>query len=358
MKHPVPERHEPRAQRWWPAAVVAVAVAVTAVAVAVIAPDDTPSAAAGGTGVPTEPSDPSAAVDVSTTAPTPAAGPLGSLVVREGGAATATGVIVQPPGLPAMLCAPLPVAAVATVLRPGAGKSAPACSPLAVALDVDVRSLPRWTGRDGAGFTDGAVTVHGVWRDGELVVDSATAAADAPWPSTGEAWQVPCAAPDGGWVGGDAGGLDPGLVETAEPALAAELAAHPDRYHANWIAYPDGDPFAPGAPTGDFGHPLVEHTVMVVSTVEDPSTVHAHLAAVYPGNLCVTRVAHSTTDLDAIVARLGDAGESWVLDAHSLYAAVANSVFLELPVLDDAAVARIGADAAVLHVRPLVQPAG
>jgi len=345
----------PSGRRWWPAVAVLV-VAVTAVVFVLVAPQDGP-AVAGLTRAPSTALSPSGD-ELTAGAPGPRtaeAGPLGSLVTHEGDAVTATGMVVKPSGRPPAICTTLPTAALATVLRPGAEQDAPACSPLSVALDVGVESLPGWTEQDGVGFTDSAVTVNGVWRDGKLVVASATAGAVTPWPEPGDAWRVPCAPPAGGWAAGDAAGADAALLDTFETALAAELAAHPDRYHANWYDYPDGDPFGPGAPMGDFGRALPEHVVMVVSTVQEPSVVREHLATLYPGNLCVTRVDNSRADLDAVVQRLEVPDGSWIVDAHSLYAAVANSVFLELPVLDAAAAARIGDDAALLQVRPLVR---
>lgn len=71
----------------------------------------------------------------------------------------------------------------------------------------------------------------------------------------------------------------------------------------------------------------------------------------------MTRVDFSTAQLDAVVARLAVPDGSWLLDAHSLYQSTTNRVLLELPVLDPAAVERIGADASMVEVWPLVRPA-
>lgn len=352
--------------RWRPALVATLVVAVAASVFALTSPPDDLPAAESPRAPTTEPG-PSgdksiAANDEPSTAGSPdpttsEPGHFGELITRDGDAVTATGTVVRSGDDPPAICTPQPIAAaLAVVARPSAEPYAPACSPLSVPLEVDVWSLPGWTQQDGVGYTASIVTVNGVWRDGTLLVASATAAEAAPGPELGDAWQVPCVPPDGGWAAGDSAGADPELLPTFESALAAEVVAHPDRYHANWYGYPDGDPFAPDAPKGDFGRALPEHVVMVVSTVQEPSEVCEQLAALYPGNLCVTQVDHSSADLDAVVERLEVADGSWVLDAHSLYAAVANTLFLELPVLDDAAVARIGADATMVEVFPLVRP--
>lgn len=109
------------------------------------------------------------------------------------------------------------------------------------------------------------------------------------------------------------------------------------------------------APIGALGEPAWKHSVMIVSTVDDPSAVHAHLATLFPGNLCVTQVGHSLAELTHVVARLAGP-DGWDLDADSLDALLANRVLVELPVLDEAAVARIGADTAMVEAWPMVRP--
>lgn len=111
---------------------------------------------------------------------------------------------------------------------------------------------------------------------------------------------MPCAPPAGGWAAGDgmlSEGMDPVTYEKTLAAFADELTAHPERYHGDWTGYPDGDPFAPGAPRTELGEPAPEHRLRVISTVDEPAEVHAHLPTLFPGNLCVTRVDHSVADL-------------------------------------------------------------
>lgn len=140
-------------------------------------------------------------------------------------------------------------------------------------------------------------------------------------------------------------------------ALDTELVGHPDRYHGNRVGYPDGDPNAPEAPRNDTGAPIPAHEVMIVSTVDEPTDVQAHLATIYPGNLCVTQVDRSAGELVAVVERLAVPDGSWAPDADSLYSLLSNLVQLELPVLDAAAATRIGADAELVEVWSLVRPA-
>lgn len=114
-------------------------------------------------------------------------------------------------------------------------------------------------------------------------------------------------------------------------ALDTELVGHPDRYHGNRVGYPDGDPNAPEAPRNDTGAPIPAHEVMIVSTVDEPTDVQAHLATIYPGNLCVTQVDRSAGELVAVVERLAVPDGSWAPDADSLYSLLSNLVQLELP---------------------------
>ena len=277
---------------------------------------------------------------------------LKGLIVREGDAVSAAGIVVDGPGDP-LLCRTNPMVTIAH--WPGE-ELPPSCSTLAVPLTgIEEIELPVWIERHGVRFTDGGVVVTGTWQDGALAVD-AVAVAD-PAPSGLERWEVPCAPPTGGWAGWD--GLPPNqpfeYFEAVAAALAGVIDTQPERFHANWIGYPDGNP--DDAPTNDMGEPQFEHTVMIVSTVDDPSEVQAELATVYPGNLCVVQVEHSLADLAAVVGRLAVADGSWVLDEHSLDASVDNKVQLALPVLDERAAARIGADADLVEVSPLLRRA-
>ena len=280
-------------------------------------------------------------------------GELEPLVVREGDEVQAVGMIVDGPG-DALLCRTNPVPAVAYV--PGT-EPPPTCSALAVPLaGTEDLTLPAWTERDDVWFTAATVVVNGTWGDGAIVV---TQVDEAPLPDDDLDdgwWEVPCAPPAGGWGPGDGMPTDvpPEQQEAAMVPFWTEMEAHPERYHMRWTAYPEGDPMK--APTNDMGEPQFEHTVMMVSTVDDPAEVHAALAAIYPGNLCVMQVQHSLAELETVVERLASEDDGWALNSSSLGASADNRATLELPVLDEEGVTRTGDDADLLEVRPLVRP--
>lgn len=285
------------------------------------------------------------------------AGPLAALTVHDGDSVTAVGVIVEEPGEARQVCTLGPSD---LMIFPPGEEPPYACSPLAVPITGgEGIELPSWIERDGVWFTQTSVTVEGVWRDGAIDIDSVAEAADGAdaQPLDEDFWRVPCEAPAGGWADGDGRSMDdPAEYERVGAALSEELTAHPELYFGQWIGYPDGDPMASGAPMTDMGEPIIGHQVMIVSTVDDVTTTQARLAAMYPGNLCVTRAEHSTAEFDALAQQLAAYDDSWQADAHSLQSSTANRLQLTLPVLDEAAVAEIGADAALVEVRSLVRP--
>lgn len=103
---------------------------------------------------------------------------------------------------------------------------------------------------------------------------------------------VPCQPPAGGWGPGDGG--PPGDF-TAFNALAEHVRGNPDRFTDVWVGYPDG------VPTSDA---TAARMVYVVGTTGDVDQARAELAALYPGNLCVHKVAHSAAELTAIANQL------------------------------------------------------
>lgn len=350
---------------WWRLGLIATsiaAVAIGAVAVTGSGPEPDPSGAPGASTAPTSPTatpDEEPAPRRSAAASVAAENlPFGDQVVHEGDAVTAAGIVVKEPGAPTLLCRTLPRVAIAYA----AGEEPPpGCSSLAVRLSgADESALPGWTERDGVWFTEETVTVAGEWRDAALAVGSVTVGG-SPWgPELADSWQVPCAPPTGGWVDGDgvlSAGVEPEAYEAIMVALDAELTAHPDRYHGNWVGYPDGDPVDSDPPYGEIGEPMPAREVMIVSTVDDPAATQAGLETVFPGNLCVIQVERSALELEAVAGRFSLADDSWTLDADSLRSLVSNRVLLELPVLDEAAATRIGADAELVEVWSLVRPA-
>ncbi len=354
----MPEERSARSSRWWRPVLVAVGVASIASGTIWLAsradeppsaPPSAPRADAQTTSAPrqavtTHPNDSTHGDDTTS--------PLAELLVEPGDAVQANGVVIEgPDGL--QLCETLPEPLIA---YPPGQDPPPTCSSMAVRLfGVDGPDLPGWTVRDGVGFSRFPGVVQGTWSTEGILFDRVVADGSADEPSERDSWVVPCPPPAAGW-GVDRGYTDLAVEEAEIAAVDAMIEHEPDRFHSLWIGYPDGDPFGPSALADEFGAPMITHMVLLVSTVEDPSIVQAELAEIYTGNLCVVRVERSLAELEEVVDRLATEDGSWRLDADGLDQSVQNRALLELPVLDAAAIERIGADAELLEVDPLVRP--
>jgi hypothetical protein len=256
--------------------------------------------------------------------PAPSATDLGDEVVRDGDSVTAGGKIVQLPGDTPRLCFYLGVTTGSMSQPVDAG-----CHPLRVPVDgVDLERLPGWTERGGGGMS-GYLEVKGTWAEGTLVVRDVSAAI-APRPFVIPP-APPCEAPPGGWPGRPSA-EDAVEAEASSLRLTDEVDANPALYSGIWVADLEG-----AAP-------------IVVGTVGKVEEVRERLAEIFPYNMCVVKVDYSAAQLQPVADRLAQSDGSWWTDVDPATA----RVLVDLPVLDEEAVSRIGADADKVTVRPLV----
>ncbi|MFI5932294.1 hypothetical protein [Actinoplanes sp. NPDC051494] len=183
-----------------------------------------------------------------------------ALILRDGAAVEATGMIQIDDAGGARFCAPAP--------EPIGGGFA-ACEYAVRLTGIDLRP--------------GSARVRGIWRDGALAATAllppGAGVIPPPEPESG----LPCAAPRGGWAPPAAGG--DGLAELDDYVERV----HPEQFRRPWVTYPGGI------------------QVMVVETVaEDPSRAEAALRSRVPGNLCVVSRpgSPSVADQNAVGAAL------------------------------------------------------
>jgi hypothetical protein len=222
--------------------------------------------------------------------------PMADLVVRDGDLVRGFGMVVAEPGKPVRFCAPDADASIGGPELPDADAApvAPAC-PGVTLTGADLGRLTDREEHDGT--VSGAAWVEGRYHAGTVAVTRQTPvspAAPAPDPLGGPLPPPPCAAPDAGWQPGQ---LDDGAVGT----LDSYLEAHPDQYGGDEISYPDGEPSPSDDPEPPPGPGPTQ--VLVVGSVLDQARAQRELAAIFPGNLCVTRAAHTRRQVDAVAAR-------------------------------------------------------
>lgn len=250
-------------------------------------------------------------------------------LVRDGDTVEVTGTVLAASGDSVKICELNPSIAV----HP---PPAPTCSPRAVSLAGTPEGIADWTVTDGVRHTKGQYTVTGIWRDGEIEqqsirqADSGQGQSISASAGTAEGrFPMPCAAPEGGWRADP-----PQQVETANGRLVQHVDGRPNAYSGVWAAYP-----SEGV------------AVMVVGAVGDLADARRTLRAIYPHNLCVTKVDHSAAELNPAARRLGSADRSWQAEVWPDRARVA----LTLLVLDQAALDKIGDDADKVIVQPFVR---
>jgi hypothetical protein len=155
---------------------------------------------------------------------------------------------------------------------------------------------------------------------------------------------VPCPEPAGGWgpdYGMDSGADQPAMLER----LATHVRSDPSRFTDVWEGHPDGASAGELAPT---------RKVYVVGTTGDVDQARAELGALYPGNLCVHKVAYSVADLDRIVERLRSVSAT-PIEAEALV--IENKVRVKVVALDpptSAILDEIGREALIID-EPLLQ---
>ena len=158
------------------------------------------------------------------------------------------------------------------------------------------------------------------------------------------ATKVPCAAPVGDWKPGDSS-----LLVT--PAVEAFVRARQDQLQDLSIGWPSGVQIVNGAPTGP--------SVLMIGVAHgDLAQIRQLLAPLVKGNLCVTQVKLSKTEVDKLVAQAAAIPPS-VLSLMGVGAGIGDHpVTISLRILDDKAVAAlepIGLDN--LTIEPVIKPA-
>ncbi|MEN3362231.1 MAG: hypothetical protein V7637_6213, partial [Mycobacteriales bacterium] len=256
-----------------------------------------------------------------------------------------SGQVIALPGRPVRFCAPVPVA------MPG---YAAGHEPLPAYCDAGVNlvgaDLARLDGRaEKAGIVTGRAWVEGTYRAGTLTVTRQGA-----WRPSGEPPRTfpdrpPCAAPAGGWAAGE-------LDRDGLTRIQAYLTAHPDRYGELVITYPDGPPAGPTDAPG-----YAKTQVALVGTTGDPTAAYRELRALFPGNLCVTRLPRDRRAVDAVGQRaaplLSDRSH-WVYTTGADY--YAGRYVLDLVVVDQTWYQRLTAadqGTGVIAAHPWLTPA-
>lgn len=195
--------------------------------------------------------------------------------------------------------------------------------------DPSVPELPAGT------WVSTYIRVEGVWR-GEAI--EATHVERAERPSTRELLalpDVPCARPPDGWAGYPP---DPGLVDQADAALRSEVSEHPDEYA--------GISFA--VTTDEEGR--ISELVRVVGTLVDVESVSPKLHSIYPFNLCIVRVEHSSSELQEIADDLFAFNRDWEI----LIDTSVGRVGVYVPVFDQGAADAVAPYSSTVLIRPVV----
>jgi hypothetical protein len=310
-------------RRWVVPALAAASVAAIATAALVFLPDkNEPSVAQG-----KESAQGSIAVAQSKKHP---------LQVRNGDRVQVDGQVIAAPGKPVVYC--FPIHSILPLI-PGDPKP-PKCAAgeEVVLTGVAVDSLPRLSTIQGV--KSGYAHLEGIWADGKIAVDKQGPVASMPDTPT----KVPCAAPVGGWKPGDSSNL-------VTPAVEAFVRARQDQLQDLSIGWPNGLQIENGAPSG----PSV---LMVWVAHGDLAQIRQLLAPLVKGNLCVSQVKLSKTEIDKLLTQVVAIPAS-VLSPTSIGGGVGDHpVTIDLRILDDKAIAAlepIGLDN--LTIQPVIKPA-
>ncbi|HVQ96637.1 MAG TPA: hypothetical protein VMU51_36815 [Mycobacteriales bacterium] len=215
--------------------------------------------------------------------------PLADLVVRDGDLAGALGQVVAVPGRPVRLCAMR--ISIDNPLDRDAPPAPDDCDGFTL-LGADLGKLA--DRQDVDGTVTGYAQVEGRYRAGTLTVTRQTVPAEPADDAGLAAQRLPCPPPPAGWIHAH---LDDGSVNH----LDGYLEAHPDRYGAVEIGYPDGRP-PPSSDGVDRGDETTQ--VALVGTVLDLDVARRELATVFTGNLCVSQIPHNRGEVDAVGNRV------------------------------------------------------
>jgi hypothetical protein len=257
------------------------------------------------------------------------------LVVRNGDLVRITGQVIAAPDQPVIYCARLVDGLIGPTSCPDL---------LAVELNgIDIRRLAGVTIVNGVQF--GYATVIGTWRNRVIHVRQQT---EPLWTRHEDAvtWTAPCPPPHAGWQRG----VLPDLS-----TLKDYLNKHADRFGKLWITS--------DVSTADDGTmlPPTEYATQIVVVpvmIGNLADAHRELAAIYDGNLCLTRGKLSinrAARARAALEELMSDKENGILMIGGM--AASEKVSVGFVVLSDQLhmqFSKIGLD--VLELQPLVVP--
>jgi hypothetical protein len=253
--------------------VAAAAVAATVVTGVVLAVVDTPG--------------PETAV------PPPAKVDPADLVVHDGDTVEVSGLVSAPPDRPAGFC--LPAAQTLPGLPEGVEPPPPSCPDdrRITVTGVDVNRLSRKETR--RGMTFGYATLRGVWRHRTIEVTEQYPHEPGPQ-FDGTDDDIPCPRPPGDWKTREQ------LGDARRPdRLMRYVNKQPDRFGAYWVGYVDT---ADEPPNSGPDWPQAKEIFMVGVADGDVERARTELRPLFGGNLCVTRVSQSQTEMRSVAKAL------------------------------------------------------
>ncbi|TDO35660.1 hypothetical protein EV643_12271 [Kribbella sp. VKM Ac-2527] len=202
--------------------------------------------------------------------------------VRAGDKVQVTGQVVAAPGAPVYYCIPVP-----TVGLPEGKPRPPACLP-GQQIEVTGVDVARLTGLETIlGVKTGRAHLVGIWSGGKISVEQQSPPPRGP----GAPEKVPCSPPAGGWKPAYA-------ADSITPAVDAFIKARPGELQAPWISWPEGSPTdaTPGAP------PNKPSVLMIGVAHGDLDQIRTAIDPLVAGNLCVTKVRFSQTEINQLRA--------------------------------------------------------
>jgi hypothetical protein len=207
-------------------------------------------------------------------------------IVRDGDRVRGEGLVVALPGAPVRLCTGSRPDTGPVATPRSAGGLPPESCPVGVTLvGVD---LDRLTDRqEQSGAVWGTAEVTGVYRAGTVTVTAQAIRSTDAGKGLSPALPADCPVPPGGWPRREVQSL-PGIGQAGQ-----YVAAHPDVLASVSIGYPEP------TPSGRVGT-----QVLLVGTTGDVGSAIRAVRRFYAGSLCVRKVAHSRTQLQAARAVL------------------------------------------------------
>ncbi|WP_112244065.1 hypothetical protein [Kribbella monticola] len=318
-----------KARRWVVPALAAASVAAIATAALIVLPDKHQHSVAQGKQSATQGGAPTSLGAI-------AGGRKHPLQVRIGDRVQVDGQVVAAPGKPVVYCFPVVTSLPAIV---GQGPQPAKCEQGAElpVTGVDVDRLSDLSTVQGvkAGFAH----LEGIWGGDKFTVDKQGPVVRAADPGP----KVPCAAPPGGWKPGYSDDL-------VTPAVAAFVDGRPNQLQELSFGSPTALPAGGGTPGGP--------SVLIIGVAHgDLAQIRQLLTPLVKGNLCVTRVKLSKTEVDKLRDQVGAIPPS-VLRPLSYGGSVGNHpINITLRILDDKAVTALeplGFDN--LTITPIVRP--